>query len=728
MDKIIFLGKGISVSLSLFLLFFAVFAPTVEGQDSDNDAVPDIVDIDDDNDGIIDVNELLGCTATIRYEFYDLVPLGNTVDNIPTTGFLASGSISDFDVNALQSMVDPGDTGTFSIRYYGLMFISTPDIYTFYTASDDGSKLLVDGIEIVSNDGLHGNRERNGMVTLAQGTHTIEVLFFENTGRANLSVSYESSSIPKTSLPFSIFILGPDCDFDGDGVTNGLDLDSDNDGIPDNVEAQPTATYQPRDITDSDLNGLADIYESVPGAGEGIVPVNTTSATYFDFMELDSDNDGIPDSVEAGITLANSDSDGDGLDDAIDTTNAQLPGALPDYSDPNGAINTPRSLPNLQNQSNLEVDYRDATVDSDNDTVTDDIDVDDDNDGVLDLYENCSGQVSYEFYDISPPGNTVDNIPTSGALATGEVDSFDVDVLQNLVDLGDGDNYSIRYSGLIYIDADDTYTFYTSSDDGSKLFIDGVQVVNNDFAHGIVERSGTITLTEGFYAISVLFFERTGGDFLSVSYESSTVAKTNIPFSILFSGKSCDTDTDLIFNELDLDADGDGCNDAIEAYGTLSADPDEDGYYGVGVPTVNADGSVVGASYQKPVDIDSNSIYDFLEVNTGIPSITSQPLSVATCSGCSASFSVTSNADTYQWQRYNGSVWEDLVNGPLYSGVSSNVLTVNKALGSENGRGFRAALFNSSTICPIFSDAATLTLGVNNVVTNRGITYRIKRE
>ena len=158
------------------------------------------------------------------------------------------------------------------------------------------------------------------------------------------------------------------------------------------IRDRATDTYIAPSNIDSDLNGLDDAYESSPGSGEGIFPVNTVSTSQFDFANLDTDNDGNNDTLEAGITLLNSDNDGDGLDDAIDTTNTQLPGGLPDYNDVNGTINIPLNLPNLQNPNSVEVDYRDASIDSDNDGVPDAVDVDDDNDGVSDLSEllSCS--------------------------------------------------------------------------------------------------------------------------------------------------------------------------------------------------------------------------------------------------------------------------------------------------------------------------------------------------
>ena len=721
-------NRSVLILLGILLIFF-MGIQTAQAQDSDNDSVPDITDIDDDNDGILDTDEILGCSGSLTYEFYDSAPSGNTVDNIPTSGALATGTVSDFDIDALQALVDPGDSERFSIRYTGSIYISVSASYTFYTSSDDGSKLYINGTEVVDNDGLHGVRERSGSILLNPGFYPLVVEVFEFTGGEVLDVYYESPSIAKTALSFAILSPGVSCDFDNDGLTNELDLDSDNDGIPDNIEAQDTFTYLPPSGTDSDGNGLDDAYESIPGTGEGISIYNTLVSTGLDFVNLDSDGDGFSDNAESGITLSSTDSDGDGLDDTVDTTDTTLPGGQPDYSDANGTVNTPSALPNLQNPLVAEVDYRDSSVDSDMDGVIDSLDVDDDNDGILDSQESdCNGELNYEFYDLSPTGNTVDNIPTTGALSTGTYSSFSVTDLQNLVDPGDGERYSIRYTGYIYIDATDTYTFYTSSDDGSKLYINGTQVVDNDGAHGNRERSGDIALNVGFHTLEVVFFERTGGNVLTVSYESSTISKTAIPFSILYPDNGgCDSDNDGIVNRIDTDSDNDNCNDANEAYDSLSADPDGDGVYGTGTPTVNPDGSVQGAPYTLPADTNSNGDFDFLEAGAGAPVITTQPSDQTACSGCSVSFIVAGTADSYQWQRYDGSSWIDMTNSVPISGVDTAALTINPTDISLTGERYRVRLENSGVICPVLSDEVELTVIPGTVITNRRITIRVNR-
>ncbi|HRY05860.1 MAG TPA: Ig-like domain-containing protein, partial [Hyphomicrobiaceae bacterium] len=115
---------------------------------------------------------------------------------------------------------------------------------------------------------------------------------------------------------------------DGDGYANRLDIDSDNDGITDNVEAQATARYiAPTGngiIADANHNGLDDVYEVAPGTvgfnanGIGLAPVNTDGDANPDYLDTDSDNDGVLDIAERGDGQATSitsttDSDGDGL-------------------------------------------------------------------------------------------------------------------------------------------------------------------------------------------------------------------------------------------------------------------------------------------------------------------------------------------------------------------------------------------------------------------------------
>ncbi|HET7119194.1 MAG TPA: PA14 domain-containing protein, partial [Hanamia sp.] len=87
-----------------------------------------------------------------------------------------------------------------------------------------------------------------------------------------------------------------------------------------------------------------------------------------------------------------------------------------------------------------------------------------------------------------------------------------------------------------YIDLDSPgkYTFYTESDDGSKLYIDGNEVVNNDGSHGVISNSGDIELTKGGHAIRVEYFNSLGGFWLDAYYKGPDLCKQIIPANKLF--------------------------------------------------------------------------------------------------------------------------------------------------------------------------------------------------
>jgi len=180
---------------------------------------------------------------------------------------------------------------------------------------------------------------------------------------------------------------------------------------------------------------------------------------------------------------------------------------------------------------------------------------------------------------------------------------------------------------------------------------------------------------------------------------------------------------------LDSDSDDDGCNDANEAYASATADGDANGYYGTGnPPAVNGDGTVVAASYAVPEDADVSGIPDYREAGMA-PSISSQPVNVTACPGCNASFSViTANADTIQWQWFNGSSWIDLTDTGNYSGTSTNTLTISDITTDMGGYQFRVIVSNTLYICTVeISSSATLTVQVNSVISNRRITYRVNK-
>lgn len=94
--------------------------------------------------------------------------------------------------------------------------------------------------------------------------------------------------------------------------------------------------------------------------------------------------------------------------------------------------------------------------------------------------------------------------------------------------------FSVLFTGYIQIDQAGKYRFYSSSDDGSKLFINGKEVVDNDGEHGLIEESGSIELKAGRYPIRLEYYNSHGGFWLDAFYAGPGIPKQLIPADKLF--------------------------------------------------------------------------------------------------------------------------------------------------------------------------------------------------
>lgn len=74
------------------------------------------------------------------------------------------------------------ETQNFGLVFDGYLRIPETGIYTFYLASDDGSRLIIDKNILIENDGIHGNRTLSASVALEQGPHAMRILYFQGKG------------------------------------------------------------------------------------------------------------------------------------------------------------------------------------------------------------------------------------------------------------------------------------------------------------------------------------------------------------------------------------------------------------------------------------------------------------------------------------------------------------------------------------------------------------------
>jgi hypothetical protein len=97
------------------------------------------------------------------------------------------------------------------------------------------------------------------------------------------------------------------------------------------------------------------------------------------------------------------------------------------------------------------------------------------------------------------------------------------------------DRWSARWSGQIKPAYSETYTFYTTSDDGVRLWVDGELIIDNWTDHAPTENSGTITLTaRQLYDIRMEYYENGGGAMARLWWSSARQAKQIVPQGRLY--------------------------------------------------------------------------------------------------------------------------------------------------------------------------------------------------
>lgn len=131
------------------------------------------------------------------YAITDLSLLPNFANFSP----YASDTVANIDFASTGGdFVSSGRADDVAAVFEGYVFAPFTALYSFFTESDDGSRLLIGNTVVVNNDGLHGMVEQTGTINLAQGMHRIRVEFFERGGGAGL--------IARWSGPFAKQVIG----------------------------------------------------------------------------------------------------------------------------------------------------------------------------------------------------------------------------------------------------------------------------------------------------------------------------------------------------------------------------------------------------------------------------------------------------------------------------------------------------------------------------------------
>lgn len=675
--------------------------------DTDEDGIANSIDVDDDNDGILDVDEL-DCTTTATGPSGPVVAnagtggslaLINDGDLTADNGIALNGA-GEYIVVDLGANVPSGTDIVFTLwknldnnktlRFAQLpnatpnlgggtnpstindVAVATGGAVTSFTYTLDAETRYVQ-VEMTSRNG--------GRIEVIEATvqsYTVCVdLDTDNDGISNsLDLDSDGDGIPDIVEAGGIDANGDgkvdvfidtdndgladifdtddggtalsDLDTDSDGIKNRNDIDSDGDGIVDVIEAQSSnASPTIPSGTDSDNDGIDDAFD-IDFGGSFLIPVNTDEADNPDYLDGDSDNDGVTDLVEAYDTDLDNisdtdesgvDTDGDGLDDAFDLIN----GANTTTNITN--TQTSSSFPNDDNASTTERDWREFS-DNDGDGIADEFDTDDDNDGILDVDE-CSNLVFAGGFDnitgLSLGNNIGEDIsPWVNAGTTNVIfvdgpggATYGIGGPEFDARGGAGNYYDVAgASGTIY----QTFTLTTTTLVRYHLFFSARDGGSGDVEASILAGTGTGG------AVQSTFGTLTTSDNVNWQYESNRAVLMPGTYTYLLDidnfinvdeasiSTFCDTDGDGILNQFDLDSDNDGITDIIEAGGVDAdsdgrvddnTDTDGDGFADVydsndgGAEISDPDTDGDGIPNRIDVDSDNDGIIDAVEVQFG---------------------------------------------------------------------------------------------------------------
>lgn len=131
--------------------------------------------------------------ANVNFAYYE-GGWGQKLPDFSTLKPKLEGQSSGFDLSVRQR------NDGFAFRFSGFIHIPKDGDYRFFLGSDDGSRLLVDGQQLIINDGIHPHSVKEGKRQLAAGVHEVVVEYFEGGGEESLTVEIQGPGLAKQPL------------------------------------------------------------------------------------------------------------------------------------------------------------------------------------------------------------------------------------------------------------------------------------------------------------------------------------------------------------------------------------------------------------------------------------------------------------------------------------------------------------------------------------------------
>ncbi len=142
-------------------------------------------------------------TGDLTAEFYTISANIHALDSIDFTAAPAHVERT-LEINKQSSgaFYAGGPSDDFAVRYRGNFETALAGTYSFYLTNDDGSRLLIDGVQIMNGGGSASATQSTANVTLTRGQHTIEVRYFDDSGSALLDLDWSGPGFAREQMRF----------------------------------------------------------------------------------------------------------------------------------------------------------------------------------------------------------------------------------------------------------------------------------------------------------------------------------------------------------------------------------------------------------------------------------------------------------------------------------------------------------------------------------------------
>ena len=137
--------------------------------------------------------ELLNIKKGVNFRYY-VGRWGSTPDYLKLKPD-SFGVISQFNLDEIEN-----EESHYALLMFAEIITEKEGEYTFYSGSNDGTKLYINSELIIDNDGGHGYHEKSESVYLERGKHLIEVRYFQQGGGQELKISWEGPGFEKREM------------------------------------------------------------------------------------------------------------------------------------------------------------------------------------------------------------------------------------------------------------------------------------------------------------------------------------------------------------------------------------------------------------------------------------------------------------------------------------------------------------------------------------------------